>query len=426
MSILPITADCIPRQNSFDIMKSSSPPVSFPIRRVAIVGGTHGNETVGIALARYLQKIQPTLRERTGDIPELRILFGNDQAIRKNQRYLDEDMNRCFGRADLSQNYTGPNFPTYERERAWVLNQVLGPKKKTQIVWDVAEQRVRPVDVGGGLPDVAGATERTDKAEVPVPDNFDLIVDLHTTTGNTGINLMAAPTDGVAQSIFGFLLEQDAVDPEILCTEAPLSPARSPNDRRPGRSGVVPDVEHEPSRGDAVRADWPSVRAPGTWLEEETRVQGVAAPVVEGEHHCSRGSQTVVPVKPSLRFTLWPLPAAGDELVQLVWERLKADLLRAIIYVSSCRKNRCCRWCFYLLKTLVDDGHRRESLKFSGLALPPYRREGWFHTGAGARPVGRRRRHLVQRDPARINKALRFHPAAQRPPSEAKNSFLRG
>jgi aspartoacylase len=77
----------------------------FPIRTVAIVGGTHGNEFSGIYL---------------------------DAA---NKRYVQSDLNRQFKTADLAN----PLLSNYEQSRAKVINAELGPKgaAKTDFVIDL-------------------------------------------------------------------------------------------------------------------------------------------------------------------------------------------------------------------------------------------------------------------------------------------------
>ena len=115
------------------------------IKNLAIIGGTHGNELTGIKLIEHFQS-SPEAIERPGIKPE--IILANPLAIRKNQRYLDEDLNRSFHISDLKA------LPgtTWESHRAHELNLILGPKMETP---------------------------RTD-----------FILDLHTTTADMGISLI--------------------------------------------------------------------------------------------------------------------------------------------------------------------------------------------------------------------------------------------
>lgn len=104
----------------------------FPIRTVAIVGGTHGNEFSGIYLEkRYRQ--QPELMTRSSF--SCRTLFANPEAHAANKRYVQSDLNRQFKTADLAN----PLLSNYEQSRAKVINAELGPKgaAKTDFVIDL-------------------------------------------------------------------------------------------------------------------------------------------------------------------------------------------------------------------------------------------------------------------------------------------------
>jgi len=104
----------------------------FPIRTVAIVGGTHGNEFSGIYLEkRYRQ--QPELMARSSF--SCRTLFANPEAHAANKRYVQSDLNRQFKTADLAN----PLLSNYEQSRAKVINAELGPKgaAKTDFVIDL-------------------------------------------------------------------------------------------------------------------------------------------------------------------------------------------------------------------------------------------------------------------------------------------------
>ena len=114
------------------------------INKLAIVGGTHGNEFTGIYLVKKFEKF-PDLISRTNF--ETQTLLANPQGFELVKRYIDTDLNRCFQVKDLENN-TKTN---YEENRAKFINQMLGPK---------------------GNP------------------KFDLILDLHTTTANMGLTLI--------------------------------------------------------------------------------------------------------------------------------------------------------------------------------------------------------------------------------------------
>lgn len=106
--------------------------VIAPIQRIAIVGGTHGNELTGVYLVKKFQQ-NPNLISR----PTLQVttLLANPKAIDLNRRYVDRDLNRCFGPADRSNLVS----TTYEAQRAKAIaTQLLPPDKPpTDFILDI-------------------------------------------------------------------------------------------------------------------------------------------------------------------------------------------------------------------------------------------------------------------------------------------------
>ncbi len=68
------------------------------IDKVALFGGTHGNEITGVYLVKKFIK-NPHLLQRSN----LKVLpfLANPQAIKLQQRYVETDLNRCFAPEDL-------------------------------------------------------------------------------------------------------------------------------------------------------------------------------------------------------------------------------------------------------------------------------------------------------------------------------------
>lgn len=102
------------------------------IAKVAIVGGTHGNEFSGIYAIRQYQA-NPALIQRPSF--ETSTLFANPEAFKANKRYIHSDLNRQFKTIDLAN----PDLTNYEQSRAKVINEILGPKgnAKTDLVIDL-------------------------------------------------------------------------------------------------------------------------------------------------------------------------------------------------------------------------------------------------------------------------------------------------
>ncbi len=61
-----------------------------PGNAVAIFGGVHGNETVGVKLIDILSK---ELKVKAGTVY---LVYGNPKAIKQNKRFVEKNLNRCF------------------------------------------------------------------------------------------------------------------------------------------------------------------------------------------------------------------------------------------------------------------------------------------------------------------------------------------
>ncbi|XP_072530978.1 aspartoacylase [Salminus brasiliensis] len=129
-------------------MSSRGSPSCFPeARRVAIFGGTHGNEMSGVMLVNMWIKDRAEIeRSRVATRP----FITNPRAVEKCSRYIDTDLNRAFTPENLST--PGVDGLPYEVQRAKEINQIFGPKGS--------------------------------------PDAYDVIFDLHNTTSNMGSTLI--------------------------------------------------------------------------------------------------------------------------------------------------------------------------------------------------------------------------------------------
>jgi succinylglutamate desuccinylase len=89
---------------------------SLPGKNVVVIAGVHGNETCGIEAFRQLL---PTLSLECGTAT---FLFGNPEAIKKNVRFVESNLNRLFrDREDL----TVAEYSSLEYQRALELMPVL-------------------------------------------------------------------------------------------------------------------------------------------------------------------------------------------------------------------------------------------------------------------------------------------------------------
>jgi succinylglutamate desuccinylase len=116
------------------------------VKRIALVGGTHGNELTGVYLVKKFQQYPDLLKRNS---LEVLTLLANPRAVTENRRYIDSDLNRCFMNDEL-QDVT---LAGYEERRAKeIIGQLLPP----------------------GQPGI------------------DMIIDLHSTTANMGLSILPA------------------------------------------------------------------------------------------------------------------------------------------------------------------------------------------------------------------------------------------
>jgi succinylglutamate desuccinylase len=90
---------------------------------VTIVGSTHPNELIGYHLVKKFEQF-PELLQR--DSFKCETVLANIKGIGTGLRYLDRDLNRCFGNEDLAN----LKLTSYEDIRAKQLNTLLGPKDR--------------------------------------------------------------------------------------------------------------------------------------------------------------------------------------------------------------------------------------------------------------------------------------------------------
>ncbi|MEG3846600.1 aspartoacylase [Microcoleus sp. herbarium19] len=116
------------------------------IKRVVIVGGTHGNELTGIYLVKKFDRAPELIGRSTF---ETIALLANPKACEMGRRYVDIDLNRCFRQQDLEN----PGLSSYEAQRAKEIYRSFSSKNTQQ---------------------------------------QNLIIDLHSTTSNMGLTFILA------------------------------------------------------------------------------------------------------------------------------------------------------------------------------------------------------------------------------------------
>ena len=89
------------------------------ISHIAILGGTHGNERLGVYLTEKWRQTPLTFKDG-----EIKVILANPEAAKANRRYIDQDLNRSFSLRDLEDG----EAKNVEQRRARELNKLLGPK----------------------------------------------------------------------------------------------------------------------------------------------------------------------------------------------------------------------------------------------------------------------------------------------------------
>ncbi len=136
-----------------------------PIQRVAIVGGTHGNEFTGAYLIKKFEQYPERVQRSSFST---QTLLANPQAFADTRRYIDRDLNRSF----LSQDLQNPNLSGYEAQRAKAIAQQLGIKGSAQV---------------------------------------DVVLDLHSTTANMGLSLLMANRSAASLQLASYVSEANSL-----------------------------------------------------------------------------------------------------------------------------------------------------------------------------------------------------------------------
>ncbi|XP_028841847.1 N-acyl-aromatic-L-amino acid amidohydrolase (carboxylate-forming) B-like isoform X2 [Denticeps clupeoides] len=147
--------------------------VSLPtLSRVALCGGTHGNELSGIYLVR--ERLRRREKGAEAEPFALVTVMSNPRAVQQCRRYTETDLNRCFTEATLSTPVS--DGTPYEILRARELNALLGPKGS--------------------------------------PEAVDLVCDLHNTTANMGLCFISySDCDWICLHIYRHLQREMATIP---------------------------------------------------------------------------------------------------------------------------------------------------------------------------------------------------------------------
>ena len=149
------------RRATLNVSRNGTRPafMSFPIQRVVIVGGTHGNELTGIYLVKKFRRHPHLLTRKSFDTLTL---LANTKAIAANRRFISRDLNRCFAADDIAN----PFLDSYEEQRAKEIVTQLTPEFSS---------------------------------------NVDVIVDVHSTTSNMGFTIIPSTRNPLILRLAAYL-----------------------------------------------------------------------------------------------------------------------------------------------------------------------------------------------------------------------------
>ncbi|XP_056155957.1 N-acyl-aromatic-L-amino acid amidohydrolase (carboxylate-forming) B-like [Lampris incognitus] len=172
--------------------------------RVAVCGGTHGNELSGVYLIREWLKMERKVED--SELFSVLTVLSNPRAVQQGRRYTEMDLNRCFTHATLNRPITEQT--PYEIIRSQELNSLLGPKGSSNAV--------------------------------------DLICDLHNTTANMGLCLIAySDCDWICLHIFRYLKRQMS-DIPVRYIHFDLPPKEAYSLESVGKHGFAIEIGPQP------------------------------------------------------------------------------------------------------------------------------------------------------------------------------------
>jgi len=145
------------------------------IKKIFILGATHGNEFIGAHIVNNWPNVASA--HNINSSIEILPILANPAAFTHKRRFIDQDLNRCFSLASLSD----ANIDGYENTRAKELNAILGPKTTPK-------------------------------------NNNNFIIDLHTTNSSMGTTLMTSKKDAYKINLLKYISDRLA-DVNIIFTD---------------------------------------------------------------------------------------------------------------------------------------------------------------------------------------------------------------
>mmetsp|Transcript_5286 Transcript_5286/g.11499 ORF Transcript_5286/g.11499 Transcript_5286/m.11499 type:complete len:408 (+) Transcript_5286:175-1398(+) len=281
--------------SSFSGAASSPSSASGPIRRVVVVGGTHGNEYTGVWCIKALDHTPPT------EYPSLDIstLLGNPQAHYANKRFIHTDLNREFSAEKLTNN--DPSAECEQAATGTLDDECLLGSEGLPLTVEALRAKELNAMLGPKFGDEHPAT--------------DLVVDLHSTTSNMGTTIIIPEGDVIMARAAAYVLHEcggEEGETRILMHSIPKREHR-PNLSSAARHGFTIEVGPVPQgvlRHDAVENTQRALAALFNFLQkfndDEDAVKAELDEIFPSGHvPCFRSALAKLPGQMSGKI-IWP------------------------------------------------------------------------------------------------------------------------
>ena len=283
--------------SSFSGAASSPTTTGGPIRRVVVVGGTHGNEYTGVWCIKALDHAPPT-EYATLDISTL---LGNPQAHYANKRFIHTDLNREFSHEKLTSNDTAEECERLEATSASPDDECLLGSEGLPLTVEALRAKELNAILGPKFGDEHPAT--------------DLVVDLHSTTSNMGTTIIIPEGDVMMARAAAYVLHEcggEEGETRILMHSIPKREHR-PNLSSAAKHGFTIEVGPVPQgvlRHDAVEKTQRALGALFRFLqmsnEDEDAVTAELDDIYPSGHvPCFRSALAQLPGQMSGKI-IWP------------------------------------------------------------------------------------------------------------------------
>jgi len=201
-------------------------PFTRPIKKVTIVGGTHGNEYTGVWCIKVIEKQRESYNNKrnNGDAGsnknnnlnvfeeftsfDIDTLLGNPVAHLENKRFVDVDLNREFSMEKLQR--VPVDEETIEEEcdirNEFCSNGNVDATAETLASLPHEAVRAREIELllGPKFNKDGNAPEEDHDAD----PNSCVVVDLHTTTANMGISLIIPEGDALMSAAAAYVMHK--------------------------------------------------------------------------------------------------------------------------------------------------------------------------------------------------------------------------